>query len=99
VIQYSIAQALSVDVPFTLFPLFVPLIALINLLPIAFNGLGVREGVYLFLFVPVGVLPQEAIAMSLAFYFLRFSAGVIGGLLYAFSSVARLMRSPHAENL
>ncbi len=97
-IQYSIARALSIDLPLSVFPLFVPLIALINLLPIAFNGLGVREGVYLFLFVPLGVLPEEAIAMSLAFYFLRFGAGVIGGLLYAFSSVARMMRSPHAEN-
>ncbi len=98
-IQYSIARALSLDLPLVVFPLFVPLIALINLLPIAFNGLGVREGVYLFLFVPLGVAPEEAVAMSLAFYFLRFSAGVIGGLLYAFSSVAKLMRSPHAENL
>lgn len=98
-IQYSISRALSVDVPPILFPLFVPLIALLNLLPIAFNGLGVREGVYLFLFVPVGVAPEEAIAMSLAYYFLRFGAGLIGGLLYALSSVSRLLRSPHAENL
>ena len=98
-IQYSVARALSVDVPPILFALFVPLIALINLLPIAFNGLGVREGVYLFLFVPAGVAPQAAVAMSLAYYFLRFGAGVIGGLLYALSSVSHLMRSPHAENL
>jgi uncharacterized protein (TIRG00374 family) len=98
-IQFSISRALGVEVPPILFPLFVPLIALINLLPIAFNGLGVREGVYLFLFVPAGVAPEEAIAMSLAYYFLRFGAGLIGGLLYALSSVSRLMRSPHAENL
>ena len=98
-IQYSVSRALSVEVPPILFPLFVPLIALINLLPIAFNGLGVREGVYLFLFVPAGVAPEEAVAMSLAYYFLRFGAGVIGGLLYALSSMSRLMRSPHAENL
>ena len=98
-IQYSVSRALSVDVPPILFALFVPLIALINLLPIAFNGLGVREGVYLFLFVPAGVAPEAAVAMSLAYYFLRFGAGVIGGLLYALSSVSRLMRSPHAENL
>lgn len=98
-IQYCISRALSVDVPPIVFPLFVPLIALINLLPISFNGLGVREGVYLFLFVPVGVAPEEAVAMSLAYYLLRFGAGVIGGLLYALSSVSRMLRSPHAENL
>lgn len=98
-IQYSVARALGVEVPPILFALFVPLIALINLLPIAFNGLGVREGVYLFLFVPAGVAPEEALAMSLAYYFLRFGAGIIGGLLYALSSVSKLIRSPHAENL
>ena len=58
-----------------------------------------REGVYLFLFVPAGGAPEEAIAMSLDYYFLRFGAGLIGGLLYALSSVSRLLRSPHAENL
>ena len=88
VIQYSIARALSVDVPFYLFPLFVPLISIINLLPISFNGLGMREGIYQFLFVPVGVPGASAIAMSLAFYFLRVGTGLIGGLLYAFRSIS-----------
>jgi len=89
-IQYAIARALSVDVPFHLFFLFVPIIAIINTLPISFNGLGMREGVYQFLFVPAGVSSAGAIAMSLAFYFLRVAAGLIGGLLYAVKSVRRL---------
>lgn len=97
-VQYCVARALNVDLPLAVFPLYVPLIALVNLLPFTFNGLGVREGAYLFLFVPLGVLPEEAVAMSLAYYFLRFAAGVVGGLMYALSSVARLVRTPHTEN-
>jgi uncharacterized membrane protein YbhN (UPF0104 family) len=93
VIQYAIARALAVDVPFYLFFLFVPIIAIINTLPISFNGLGMREGVYQFLFVPAGVSSAGAIAMSLAFYFLRVAAGLIGGLLYAVKSVRRLARA------
>ncbi|MGD8997507.1 MAG: lysylphosphatidylglycerol synthase transmembrane domain-containing protein [Anaerolineae bacterium] len=93
VIQYAIARALTVDVPFYLFFLFVPLIAIINTLPVSFNGLGMREGVYQFLFVPAGVSSASAIAMSLAFYFLRVAAGLIGGLLYAVKSVRRLARA------
>jgi uncharacterized protein (TIRG00374 family) len=88
--QYGIARALAVDVPFYLFFLFVPIIGIINTLPISFNGLGMREGVYQFLFVPAGVSSASAIAMSLAFYFLRVAAGLIGGLLYAVKSVRRL---------
>jgi hypothetical protein len=82
-----------VNVPFYVFPLFVPIIAIINLLPISFNGLGMREGVYQFLFVPVGVPDASAIAMSLAFYFLRLGTGLIGGILYALRS-ARGIAAP-----
>jgi hypothetical protein len=91
-IQYAIARALSIAVPFYLFSLFVPIIAIINVLPVSFNGLGMREGVYQFLFVPVGVSSANAIAMSLAFYFLRVAAGLIGGLLYAMKNLGRLVR-------
>jgi uncharacterized membrane protein YbhN (UPF0104 family) len=98
-IQYCIARALDVSVPPSVFPLYVPIIALINLLPFTFNGLGLREGAYLFLFVPIGVAPEAAVAMSLAFYFLRFGAGLVGGLMYAWSSVSHLLRSPQADNV
>jgi uncharacterized membrane protein YbhN (UPF0104 family) len=97
-IQYLIARALGVDVPFAVFPLFVPIISLVNLLPFTFNGLGLREGLYVFLFVPVGVSPEEAIAMSLAFYFLRFATGIVGGLAYAGNSFVNFLRTPQAEN-
>ncbi|MCP4357835.1 MAG: flippase-like domain-containing protein [Chloroflexi bacterium] len=98
-VQYAIAIALNVDLPLSLFFLFVPLIAIVNLLPIAFNGLGTREAVYQLLFVPMGVSASYAIAMSLAFYFLRFSTGLIGGLLFAVRSVLQTMRTPRVEKL
>lgn len=99
VVQYFIARALSVELPLGVFALFVPIIAVLNLLPLSFNGLGVREGVYQFLFVPIGVPTASAIAMSLAFYFLRFGAGVVGGLLYALQSVLEMLRASRAKKL
>jgi uncharacterized protein (TIRG00374 family) len=93
-IQYCIARALSVDVPFSVFPLFVPIISIINLLPISFNGLGTREGVYVFLFVPIGVPEASAFAMSMAFTFLRMTAGLAGGLLYALRSARGIASAP-----
>lgn len=98
-IQMAIARAFGVQLPFAVFALFVPLIALINLLPIAFNGLGLREGAYAFLFVPIGVPAATALSMSLAFYFLRFSAGLIGGVMYALRNLLHVVESPPAENL
>ena len=94
--HYSIARALAVLLPFAVFGLFVPIIAIIGLLPISFNGLGVREGLYQFLYVPIGVPEPTALAMSLALYFLRFGTGLAGGLLYAGVSLRGLWR-PVAE--
>ncbi len=98
-IQYLIAKSLDVHFPIAVLPLFVPIIAIINLLPFTFNGLGLREGAYVFLFVPVGVSAEAAVAMSLAFYSLRFAAGMVGGIAYAWSSVVQVLRSPQANNL
>jgi len=99
VVQYTIARALAVELPFYLFLLFVPLIAIMNLLPLSFNGLGMREGVYQFLFVPVGVPSASAISMSLAFYFLRVSVGLIGGLLYAIRSISKIGRVSQIDDM
>ena len=42
--QYALALSLGVKVPVQYFALFIPLTALVQMLPISFNGLGVREG-------------------------------------------------------
>ncbi len=93
-IHYSIANALGVSLPLYLFALFVPLISLVNLIPISFNGLGTREGVYLLLFVPAGVVASKAISQSLALYLIRVCTGLIGGLLYLFKTIVNLIRLP-----
>jgi uncharacterized membrane protein YbhN (UPF0104 family) len=97
--HYAIARALSVDLPFYVFPLFVPLISIITLLPISFNGLGLREGIYQLLYIPLGVLEADAISMSLALHLLRLGVGIVGGILYASRGVSRLTQPPVPEKL
>lgn len=92
--QYAVAQAFGVDLPLTVFAAFVPIIAILTLLPIAFNGLGLREGLYLTLFVPVGVPGEIALSMSLATSFLRTAAGLLGGVFYAARNVMALAKRP-----
>lgn len=98
-IQYAIARALGVQLPLSIFSLFAPLIAIVNLLPISFNGLGTREAVYLLLYTPIGVPTANAIAMSLAYYFLRFGSGLIGGLVYLLKTLLQIIQSPQPEQL
>jgi uncharacterized protein (TIRG00374 family) len=93
-IHYSIATALGISLPLYIFALFVPLISLVNLIPISFNGLGTREGVYLLLFVPAGVAASTAISQSLSLYIIRVCTGLIGGLLYLSRTAMNMIRLP-----
>ena len=80
--QAVLSVALRLDVAVRYFILFTPLIALTQLLPISFNGLGVREGAFGVLFTAVGVDGADAVAISLLYYVVRVLTGLFGGALY-----------------
>jgi len=97
--QLLIARSLGVDLALKYFLLFVPLIALANVLPISFNGLGVREATYQLLFVPAGVSAASAVAMSLVFHVVRLITGLMGGVLYLWSNMREhLSNAPQVES-
>lgn len=97
--QYALALGLGVNAPIRYFALFIPMVALIQLLPISFNGLGVREGAFQVLFGTVGVAEAQAVAMSLMYYIVRVVIGLLGGLMYLVGSAKTTdNRRPTAED-
>jgi glycosyltransferase 2 family protein len=82
-VNYLVASALGQHIALGYFFLFIPIISTLLLLPISLNGLGVREGAYVLLFASAGVGSVAAVSMSLAFYAITVTAGLIGGVLYA----------------
>ena len=62
-----LASALSIGASLTELLAIVPLIILGNRLPIAINGIGVQEGLYVVLFAIVGVSAADALVLSLTF--------------------------------
>lgn len=94
--QYALAIGLGVDAPVRYFALFIPMVALIQLLPISFSGLGVREVTFQILFGMVGVDNAQAVAMSLMYYIVRVVGGLIGGLMYLVGSLRSDKRSAAA---
>jgi glycosyltransferase 2 family protein len=74
--QYLLAIGMRLNVPVSAMMLVVPMANVAASLPLTFNGLGVREGVYLLLFGMAGVPHQDAVALGLAW----FSCTMIGGL-------------------
>ncbi len=90
-VNYLIALSMGVRVSVLYFLLFVPLISFSQLLPISLGGLGVREGAYVLLFGQAGVAAPLALAMSLTFYALEITMGLIGGVIYTLQGVGNLV--------
>jgi uncharacterized membrane protein YbhN (UPF0104 family) len=74
--QYLLAIGMGLNVPVSAMMLVVPMANVAASLPLTFNGIGVREGVYLVLFAMAGVAHQDAVALGLSW----FSCTMIGGL-------------------
>ena len=76
VCQYLLALSLGLSIPFWFFLICVPTTNFFAAMPITLSGLGVREGLYIYLFSLVGVPKTEAVALGL----LWFTTVIISGL-------------------
>lgn len=79
--NYQVGLAVDIRAPLTLYAVFVPVVSIIELVPISFNGIGAREFIYQLLFDQVGVPAGQAVAMALALSFQRVLSGLLGGLV------------------
>ncbi|MCY4257684.1 MAG: lysylphosphatidylglycerol synthase transmembrane domain-containing protein [bacterium] len=57
---------------------FVPAVLMIQVLPIALGGLGLREGALVLFLTDLGVIDERAIAMGLLIYFLTLVSSLVG---------------------
>ena len=86
---YATARALGLDISLLYFFLFNPLVGLVLLLPISFNGLGPKEATAVFFFGLIGVPRESALALSLLFHAIIVLTSLPGGML-----ILRSRRSP-----
>ncbi|MFQ5900223.1 MAG: lysylphosphatidylglycerol synthase transmembrane domain-containing protein [Thermodesulfobacteriota bacterium] len=84
VVYITLSDALNIIVPWGHFFLFFPIITIISMLPISLNGLGVREGINIYLFSQVGVESPQALTLSLTWFFMVIFISVPGGIIFAF---------------
>ncbi len=83
------AKALSVSIGWREMLVFVPTVAMLQVLPLTIGGLGVREGALVLLLRPLGIDPAQAIAFGLLVYALNISASLLGAPSFAFSSARK----------
>lgn len=86
---YLLSLAVGCSVSAGYFFILLPLVWLIAMIPISINGLGLREGAFVTLFLAVGMTQETAIAISILFLAQAMLQGAIGGGLYLVSGGGR----------
>ena len=62
--------------------MLIPIINLLNSIPISLNGVGVNEGAAILLFGNVGLEVSQSFSMGLLFSAITLTLGLIGGIFY-----------------
>lgn len=80
---YLLAVSFSVSIPFERVVLAMPLIAVLCMLPVTMNGLGLREWGFVFFFSP-GIGNAAAFSLSLLYLGVSLLTSIVGGVIYLF---------------
>ena len=80
---YYIGRALGITAGLSTYFGIIPLILLIVLLPVTFNGIGTSQAAFLWFFGRVGVMTAAAFTLSVLFVALGIVGNLPGGILYA----------------
>jgi glycosyltransferase 2 family protein len=77
-----IGRSLDFEVPWSYALIIYPLVGTFSALPVSLNGIGLREGGYLFLLNRIGVSSEHAIAFGLLWFIVVALDSMIGGLIF-----------------
>jgi uncharacterized membrane protein YbhN (UPF0104 family) len=81
-IHLVIGRAIHIEIPFSYCIILYPLVGTFAALPISLNGLGLREGGYLFLLAVVGINSEKSIAFGVLLFLTVAVDSMIGGVVY-----------------
>lgn len=93
VVAILVGTGFGLHIPLQYFFIFVPLGDLLGVLPISFNGIGVREGCYVYFLHQIGVPTPTAVAFSFLCTGVVWSVSLLGGLVYLFGTNEKRMRA------
>jgi uncharacterized membrane protein YbhN (UPF0104 family) len=89
VIAWLIARGLHLEIPISYCCIFMSVVAVLTLLPVSVNGMGLREWGTVLLLSPVGVGSAEAVTLSLLTFAVQALASLGGCVFYLFGRFPR----------
>lgn len=81
-IHMVLGWALQIDIPFSYCIIVYPLVGTFAAIPISLNGIGLREGGYLFMLGLIGINAEKAVAFGLLLFLIVAVDSLIGGILF-----------------
>jgi uncharacterized membrane protein YbhN (UPF0104 family) len=93
-----IATAIEVPAPIAALIMFVPAVAMVQVLPISLSGLGVREGMLVLFLTALGVSREVAIGLGLMWYASLLIVSVLGAPAFAAGKKKVQMRAARAPS-
>jgi uncharacterized membrane protein YbhN (UPF0104 family) len=80
---YVIARSLAIAVPLPYFFVIVPLIGLVESVPVSIYGIGLRDVSYVYLLGLVGVPQEQSVSLSVLYVVLTVVYALFGGAVFA----------------
>lgn len=77
-----LGRAIHIEIPFSYCIIVYPLVGTFSAIPISLNGLGLREGGYLFLLQVIGINSEKGIAFGLLLFLTVALDSLVGGLVF-----------------
>lgn len=79
-----IAMSLNIKIPFTYYLIFYPLTTIAGFMIPSLNGLGIREGAYIYFLKLIKVSSDQGLAFSICWLIVLLITSIIGGVIYMF---------------
>ena len=81
-VHWVLGRALRIDIPLSYCIILYPLVGTFSAIPISLNGLGLREGGYIFMLAVIGLGSETGIAFGLLLFLCVAADSLIGGLVF-----------------
>jgi len=89
IVYYLLSLSINLRIPFQYFLLFMPPVWVLSLIPLSLNGLGIREGAFIYLFSLLGYSTEQLSFVSVLGVSLLIIQGLIGGIIVLFEKGER----------
>jgi uncharacterized protein (TIRG00374 family) len=83
VFAWVLAMGIGLRIPFAYFCVFMPLVSLLEAVPVTIYGLGLRDAGYVFFFSRIGRTDEQALGMAVLYVVLTLVYASVGGLIFA----------------